>query len=97
MCGIQATTESQPPRGGRSVVKMFLLPVLLLQFATAIASGQAPKTDPFPSNSSIDTGEIRTVPISDIDRIRLNTERNRVPALPNNSTQGGAAFFLHSI
>ena len=71
---------------------MFLLPVLLLQFVTTIASAQAPKTDPFPSNSSIDTGEIRTVPISDIDRIRLNTERNRVPAPPNNSTQDGACL-----
>jgi YD repeat-containing protein len=84
MCGIQAVSAaSKQLRGSLPLVKMFLLLVVLLRFASTVASAQGVRSGS--SNPEIEGGEIRTLPAADVDR--MNAARNGVSAAPKVSSK----------
>ena len=70
MWGIQAKQS----RGGLPLVRTLLFLVVVLRFASTVASAQVQRSDPY-SNPTAESGEIRTLPSADADRARLNTAR----------------------
>ncbi len=68
-------------RGGPAQFKIALVSIVVLVFVSSVASAQGTST------SEIDSGEIRTLPSADADRIRVSTPRTAPAAALKNSAK----------
>jgi tetratricopeptide (TPR) repeat protein len=72
-------------RSGLSLIKIILVVAVVLDFAPALVSQQV--QDSYPANPEARSGEIRTLPSTDSDRIRQRDARDGAPTVPKSSAK----------